>query len=333
MILIDADVLGRARTGDETYITNLLRQLPCVAPDLRFAAVTRHPELVPDGVEAVRLATRLQEVRMALTLPRLLRRLRPDLAHFQHALPLGWRGRSVVTLHDLSFETEPAAMGRLDRIVFKAVVPRAAQRADHVLVVSERTRRDVEEHYRVAPEKVTVTPNGVDPSFTPGPGRDGYLLFVGAIQRRKDPLVALDAARAVGLPLVVAGPQKETALARELRDGGADLRGYVSKPELAELYRGAAALLLPSRFEGFGLPVLEAMACGTPVVAAPEPALREVAGDAAVYADDGDFAAAVERALADRERLSAAGLARARLFSWEETARRTAEVYRRVLAA
>jgi glycosyltransferase involved in cell wall biosynthesis len=200
-----------------------------------------------------------------------------------------------------------------------------------VLVVSERTRRDVEERYGIAPEKITVTPNGVDPSFTPGAAREGYLLFVGAIQRRKNPLAALEAARAVSLPLVVAGPEKEPALARELRDGGADLRGYVSKQELAELYRGAAALVLPSRFEGFGLPVLEAMACGTPVVAAPEPALREVAGEAAVYAEDGDFGAAVQRALTDRERLSAAGLERARLFSWEETARRTAEAYRQVL--
>jgi glycosyltransferase involved in cell wall biosynthesis len=331
VIVIDADVLGRARTGDETYVANLLRELPAVAPDLRFAAVTRHPELVPDGIESIRLTTPLQEVRMAWTLPRLLRRLRPQLAHFQYALPLGFRGRSVVTLHDLSFETDPGVMGKIDRVVFRAVVPRAARRADHVLVVSERTRRDVEERYRLEPEKVTVTPNGVDPSFSPGGERDGYLLFVGAIQRRKDPLAALDAARAVGLPLVVAGPEKEPALARRLREGGADLRGYVSKTELADLYRGAAALVLPSRFEGFGLPVLEAMACGTPVVAAPEPALREVGGDAAVYAEDGDFGAAVGRALGERDRLSAAGLERARLFSWRETARRTADVYRRVL--
>jgi len=331
MIVIDADVLGRARTGDETYVANLLRELPLVAPDLRFAAVTRHPELVPDGIEPIRLGTPLQEVRMAWTLPRLLRRLRPQLAHFQYALPLGFRGRSVVTLHDISFETDAGAMGRVDRLVFRSVVPRAVRRADHVLVVSERTRRDVEERYRLAPEKVTVTPNGVDPSFTPGGERDGYLLFVGAIQRRKDPLAALEAARSVGLPLVVAGPEKEPALAQRLREGGADLRGYVSKTELAELYRGAAALVLPSRFEGFGLPVLEAMACGTPVVAAPEPALREVAGDAAVYAEDGDFAAAVRRALDERERLSAVGLERSRLFSWRETARLTADVYRRVL--
>jgi glycosyltransferase involved in cell wall biosynthesis len=333
VIVIDADVLGRARTGDETYVANLLRELPAVAPDLQLAAVTRHPELVPDGVEPIGLTTRLQEVRMAWTLPRLLRRLQPQLVHFQYALPLGFRGRSVVTLHDLSFENDPGVMGRVDRLVFRAVVPRAARRADHVLVVSERTRQDVEERYGLAPEKVTVTPNGVDPSFSPGGERDGYLLFVGAIQRRKDPLAALDAARAVGLPLVVAGPEKEPALARRLREGGADLRGYVSKTELADLYRGAAALVLPSRFEGFGLPVLEAMACGTPVVAAPEPALREVAGDAAVYAEDGDFGAAVGRALGERDRLSAAGLERARLFSWQETARRTAEVYRRVLAS
>src|SRR5205085_231051 len=128
-------------------------------------------------------------------LPRLLRRLRPELAHFQHALPLGWAGRSVVTLHDLSFETDPVAMGRLDRLVFRTFVPRAARRADHVLVVSERTRRDVEERYGIPPGKVTVTPNGVDPSFTPGGSGGAYLLFVGAIQRRKDPLAALEAAR------------------------------------------------------------------------------------------------------------------------------------------
>jgi len=281
---------------------------------------------VPDGVEPVRLATSTQELRMALTLPRLLRRLRPELAHFQHALPLGWRGSSVVTLHDLSFETDPASMGRFDRFVFRTMVPRAARGADHLLAVSERTRADVERVYGIDPAKVTVTPNGVDPAFSPASdgGHDGYLLFVGAVQPRKDPLAALDAARIAGLPLVVVGPEKDAGLAAKLREGGADLRGYVEKGELAELYRRAAAVLLPSRFEGFGLPALEAMACGTPVVVSDDPALREVAGDAA--------AVSVADALENREQLRAAGLARAKLFSWEETARRTADVYRRVLA-
>jgi glycosyltransferase involved in cell wall biosynthesis len=333
MILLDADVLGRERTGDETYVTNLLRELPAAAPDLRFAAVTRRPDLVPEGVEPLHLPARLQEARMAVALPRLLRRVRPDVAHFQHALPLGYRGRTVVTVHDLSFEEQDSAMGVLDRLTFRFVVPRAVRRADHVLAVSERTKRDLVGRYGVPERKVTVTPNGVDPAFSPGSGDRRYLLFVGAIHARKHPEAALEAADAVVLPLVVAGPEKDATLARTLRERGADLRGYVSKDELAELYRGAAALVLPSRFEGFGLPVLEAMASGTPVVASSEPALREVADGAAVYAEDGDFAAAARRALEDRERLAAAGIERARLFSWAETARRTVEAYRKVLLA
>ena len=270
---------------------------------------------------------------MAWSLPRLLRRVRPELAHFQHALPLGYRGRAVVTLHDLSFERDPELMGRLDRLTFKAVVPRAARRADHVLVVSERTKHDVIDLYGVSPAKVTVTTNGVDPAFAPGGSDGGYLLFVGGIQARKDPLAALEAAQAVGLPLVVAGPEKDPDLARQLRDGCADLRGYVTKDELAELYRGASALLMPSRYEGFGLPVVEAMACGTPVVISGDEAMREVAGDAAIYAEDGDLAGATRRALADRGRLQAAGIERAKLFSWAETARKTVAVYRQVLGA
>jgi glycosyltransferase involved in cell wall biosynthesis len=334
LVVVDADVLGRQRTGDETYVQNLLRHLPAAAGgDLRLAAVTRHPELVPDGVEAVELPAGSQELRMAWSLPRLLRRLRPALAHFQHALPLACPCPAVVTVHDLSFERDAAAMGRLDRLVFKLAVPRAARRARRVIAVSERTKRDLVELYRIPAERIAVTPHGVDPAFGPGEGgaRD-YVLFVGAVQTRKDPLAAAEAAAAAGLPLVVAGPERDPALARELERRGADLRGYVEKAELARLYRGAACLVLPSRYEGFGLPVLEAMACGTPVVATADPALREVAGEAAVYAEAGGLAAAVERAIAERERLSAAGLERARLFSWGEAARRTVAVYREALA-
>jgi glycosyltransferase involved in cell wall biosynthesis len=325
VIVVDADVLGRTRTGEETYVANLLRELPAVARDLHFAAVTRHPELVPDGVEAISLPARSQELRMAFTLPRLLRRLRPDLAHFQHALPLGYRGRSVLTLHDLHFERDPSVMGLLDRLTFKAVVPRSARRAGHVLAVSERTKHDAVELYALAPDHVTVTPLGVDPAFAPGDGtHDGYLLFVGAVQARKDPLAALAAAEAAGLPLVVAGPEKEPALAAELRRRGGDVRGVVPKEELAELYRRAAAVILLSRYEGFGMPVLEAMASGTPVVISDDPALREVAGDAGVYGP-------VEDALRDRDRYRAAGLERAARFSWRRTAELTVAAYRRVL--
>jgi alpha-1,3-rhamnosyl/mannosyltransferase len=223
-------------------------------------------------------------------------------------------------------------MSAWDRLMFRTQVPRAVRRARRVLAVSERTKRDVVELYGIDERKVVVTPNGVDPAFAPGAdGSRDYLLFVGAIQPRKDPLAAADAADAVGLPLVVAGPVKDASLATELERRGARMRGYVEKDELAELYRGAAAVVLPSRFEGFGLPVLEAMACGTPVVGTNEPALVEVADGAAVLVPREQLADGVRTALAERERLVAAGLARARLFSWAETARRTADVYRELL--
>jgi glycosyltransferase involved in cell wall biosynthesis len=333
LVVIDADVLGRRRTGDETYVENLLRRLPVLGGDeLRFAAITRYPALVPDGVEAVELVVSSQELRMAWAVPRLLRRLRPAVAHFQHALPLRCPCPAVVTIHDLSFEREPAAMSAHHRRVFRRVVPRAARTATRVIAVSGRTKRDLVDLYGIAPDRITVTTHGVDPAFGPGEvAGGGYLLFVGAIQARKDPLAAARAAAEVGLPLVVAGPEREPALARELEALGADLRGYVEKAELAGLYRAAAALVLPSRYEGFGLPVLEAMASGTPVVATDDPALREVAGDAAVYTR-GDLAEAIRIALGERDRLVAAGLERARLFSWDEAARRTLAVYREALS-
>jgi glycosyltransferase involved in cell wall biosynthesis len=334
LVVLDADVLGRQRTGDETYVENLLRRLPVLGGDeFRFAAITRRPELVPEGVEPVELQARFQELRMAWAVPRLLRRLRPALAHFQHALPLACPCPAVVTIHDLSFERETSAMGRRHRAIFKRVVPRAARRARRVIAVSERTKQDLIDLYGIPSGRIAVIPHGVDPAFGPGEnGEGGYLLYVGAIQTRKNPIAAAKAAEQVGLPLVVAGPEREPALARELERLGADLRGYVEKAELARLYRGAACLLLPSRYEGFGLPVLEAMASGTPVVAYPDPALQEVAGDAAVYAEPEGLADAIRRAIADRDRLVAAGLERARRFSWDETARRTLDVYREALA-
>ena len=339
LVAIDADVLGRQRTGDETYVRNLLRELAGLAPDagIRLAAVTRRPDLVPDGIEAVELTTRVQELRMAFSLPRMLRRIGADLVHTQHALPLRSPCPVVVTIHDLSFAREPGLMSRKDRFVFRRVVPRAARGAARVLTVSERTKRDLEQLYGVPLERVVVTPNGVDPAFhavSRAGGEPGsYVLAVGAIQARKDQLAALEAADAVGLPLVVAGPEKDATLADELRRRGARLEGYVETEELADLYRGAACLVQPSRFEGFGLPVVEAMASGTPVVVVRESALEEVAGDAAVVVERDGLADGIRRALADRDRLVAAGLERARAFSWRKAAERTLAVYREILGA
>jgi glycosyltransferase involved in cell wall biosynthesis len=328
LVLVDADALGRERTGDETYVEGLLGALPAVADGLRVAAVTRCPELVPPGIERIELGARSQELRMALALPRLLRRLRPALAHFLHVVPPWCPCPAVLTIQDLSFERDPTVLRPWERVVFRRFVPWSARRAARVIAISDRTKRDVEELYGV---EAVVTRLGVDAAFAPGAEPNSYLLVVGTVEPRKNPLAAAAAARELGRSLVVVGPVRDEALARELRGRGADLRGYVPKDELARLYRGAACLVFPSRYEGFGLPLVEAMASGTPVVAAPDAALREVAGDAAVFVEPDALADGVRRALAERERLVAAGLERARRFTWEETARRTVAVYREVL--
>ncbi len=343
VVAFDADVLGRQRTGDETYVRNLLRELAPLAPEagIRLVAVTRRPDLVPAGVEALELRARSQELRMAWSLPRALRRVGATLCHTQHALPLRPPCPCVVTVHDLSFEREPALMSRKDRTVFRLVVPRAVRRAVRVLTVSERTKADLMELYGVPAGSIVVTPNGVDPVFHRHLPDDSsssnsllqgsYVLSVGAIQPRKNQLAALEAATAVGLPLVVVGPEKDPALAAELRRHGARLEGYVETDRLADLYRGAACLVQSSRYEGFGLPVLEAMASGTPVVAVPDPALREVARNAAVFVDEGRLADGIRQAIRERDRLVAAGLERARAFTWRAAAERTLAVYREIL--
>ncbi|MGI8607283.1 MAG: glycosyltransferase family 4 protein, partial [Gaiellaceae bacterium] len=192
--------------------------------------------------------------------------------------------------------------------------------------------------------KIVVTPNGVDPAFGPdGPKADGsaYALCVGALESRKDPVAAVEAVALLpALRLVLAGPDRgggaavREAVGRLGLGDRVDLLGYVDQERLAALYRGAACLVFPSRYEGFGLPLVEAMACGAPVVAARSGALPEVAGDAAVLVEPGSPAAlarGIEEALADRGRLVAAGLERARRFNWRTTAERTLAVYRELL--
>jgi glycosyltransferase involved in cell wall biosynthesis len=333
LVVIDADVLGRRRTGDETYVAHLLRALPAAGGGLRFAAITRRPDLVPPGVEPVELPARLQELRMAVRVPLLLRRLRPALAHFVHSLPLALPCPAVLTVQDLSFERDPGLMGARETAVFRLVVPRSVHRARRVLAISQRTKNDLVELYHAAPEKVVVTPLAPDPAFRPGGTRGDYLLLVGSVERRKNPLLAADAAAAAERTLVVVGPVRDTSLAAELHRRGAELRGFVTSQELVRLVQEAAALLFPTRYEGFGLPVAEAMACGTPVVATPDAAVREVGGDAVAYAHPDAFAETVQWVLSDPEPWSRAGLHRAEIFSWERTAAETVAVYNEVLRA
>ena len=286
------------------------------------------------------------------------------LYHEPNILPLPYAGPTIITLHDLSCfdhpETHPA-----ERVeIMHRELPPAIERVDHIIVISEATRRAVAQRFGVPDSRMTVTLLAAHPNFTPRPAASlqaalakldlqpgGYLLSVGTLEPRKNLTTLFQAYSALPdslrqrYPLAVVGmPGWHTdqlmSSARQLVERG-ELRflGYVDDAVLPLLYAGAAAFAYPSRYEGFGLPPLEAMASGVPVLVSDVTSLPEVVGDAGVRVGPDDVDAmrdGLRRLLEDRDyaaQLAQQGLARAQGFSWEKCARETRAVYDHVLRA
>jgi glycosyltransferase involved in cell wall biosynthesis len=269
-----------------------------------------------------------------VTLPRALRRERAALVHATNCfLPLRRPCPGVVTIHDLAFEAHPDDFARKTGAKYRFFAPRAARGAERVICVSEYTAGDVVRRYGVDAARIRVVPNAPSLPIGAGPAADGapYLLAVGDLRAKKNLRRLIDAWRELGSGhrLVLAGLGEMQGLPE-----GVEAVGYLDDERLDALMRGAAVLVHPSLYEGFGLVVLEAMARGVPVAAAAATALPETGGDAAVYFDPLDvraIARAVEEALAARDDLAARGRARAAQFSWRRTAEETAAVYRELL--
>ena len=242
----------------------------------------------------------------------------------------------VVTVHDLAIVRFPELFTTWTRLYARTLLLRVLRSATRVLAVSEFTRRDVHELARVPLDRIDVAPNAADGQvFRPdGPAAEGeYVLAVGTLEPRKNLPRIVEATAALGLELRVAGARGwgEVALdAPHVR-----LLGRPSDAELAELMRGSLCLAYPSLWEGFGIPVLEAMLCGTPVVTSEDSAMAEVAAGAAVLVEPtepGSIAAGIRDAIERRDELRAAGFARAQRYSWSRTADAVVECYRRALA-
>jgi glycosyltransferase involved in cell wall biosynthesis len=244
--------------------------------------------------------------------------------------PLRPRVPTVVTVHDLAVFRHPEAFPRWTRTYAPIVVPRVLRAAHSVIAVSEFTASELETILRVPREKIRVVQNAVDDTFTPdGPRADGdYVLAVGTLEPRKNLARAIEAAARTGVDLRVVGAPGWGGV--DARGANVTWLGSVDDDELARQYRGALCVVYASVYEGFGLPVLEAMACGAAVVTSAGGATAEVAGDAAVLVDPldvGAIAGGIETAIASREALRLRGIDRARGFSWDDAARLTQAVY------
>ena len=364
-IAIDAHAVGTGLGGNESYATNLIEALAAIDSVNEYTLYVTRPEAVKKfadrwpnfAVRQTRPHTPL--IRIPLTLSTALRKNPVDILHVQFTAPPFAPCPVVVSIHDLSFEHLPETFNRRSRAQLRLTVRRSARKATHILALSEHARADIIATYGIAPERVTAIPLAAADRFRPitderelqrvrhtyGIAGD-YILSVGSIQPRKN-LARLITAyarlrtdpRHNNLQLVIVGRQAwlvgETL--RAIRESGVsdsiNLTGYVPDADLPALYSGARCFIYPSFFEGFGLPPLEAMKCGVPVIAGNRTSLREVVGDAGLLVDPLDpqeIAVGLARLLNDsdlQQELRARGLERSRMFNWQETAKRTLEVY------
>jgi glycosyltransferase involved in cell wall biosynthesis len=340
-VAIEAASLGLSSGGLARYTGELSLALARSFPDDEFFLVSDQPFRMPDDAPAN--LRRGGGPRNAVErrwwiwgLDREMARLGADLVHGpDFAVPYLSRRPSVMTLHDLSPWMDPRWHHGAHRVRHRTPLLLDLGIATMIVTPGDAVRKQVIEHFRLEPDRVVAVPEAPAPWFRrvdPPPAAAPYFLFVGTLEPRKNLPMLVEAWREVrrhhAIDLVLAGRRRADAPAIA-EEPGLRLAGEVPDEKLPELYSGALALVCPSLYEGFGLPVLEAMQCGTGVIASS--AVAEAAGDAAVYADDGATLAdamrqAVERPewVAERRALS---LARAREFSWERTARLTRGVY------
>jgi glycosyltransferase involved in cell wall biosynthesis len=367
---VNAHLLSLAESyrsaGITWHIYNLLCHLPEADPHIEYTVfLSERRYVAAPGVrlQVSRLPTHQPWARIVweqMAQPWAVRRAGVDLIHEPAFVgPLASGCPFVITIHDLSFLFYPQGFRVLNRLYLRLFTRYSVQRARRIVAVSESTKRDLVQHYGMSPARIDVVYNGIDSSFRPLPAArvaafkaerglpDRFILFVGTLEPRKNVVRLIESFARLPKgrpPLMLVGGRgwlcdgifariEALSLTDEIH-----VVGYVPAEDLCFWYNAADLFVYPSLYEGFGLPPLEAMACGTPVVASTTSSLPEVVGQAGLLVDPTDteaLAAAMEQVLTSvemREKMRVAGLAQAQGFSWQQTARRTVDSYRQALA-
>ncbi len=360
---IDGRVLSGRKTGDRTYALGLLQGLRGLEKPPRIVVMLdREPDTtLQTALEGVQFAVRERPrgyLWTLVALPRLARETGVDLLHVQYMTPFGAPCPVITTIHDISFRLHPEWFPLRHRLVMNTFIPRSVRRAAAVIAPSEATATDIRREYGCPPPTIHVTPYAAPLEFAGRPSQEAvygclekhriaqpFMLYIGNLQPRKNirrllrAFVAARTAEHFAHQLVIVGQagwqcrEELDELEQARRAGHVAITGYVEDEDLPALYAGAEAFLFPTLMEGFGLPVLEAMAVGTPVLTSNTSSLPEVAGDAALLVnplDEHALAEAIAR-LAHSPQLRAtlrdAGFARAAQFSWQRTAELTLALY------
>jgi glycosyltransferase involved in cell wall biosynthesis len=361
---VDAHAIGHHLTGNEVYVRSLLGALVARSPDSEFIAYFSSndaPPVLPAGIRLRRVAAN-PFLRLGFDLSAKLWRDRPDLVHVQYTAPLGCPVPVVVSVHDVSFLEHPEYFSRERACQLRVTVRQTVRRATRVLTVSEFSRASILRAYGLPEDKVIAVPNGPGSGFRPIAREAAsarilerfelaapFVLCVGDLQPRKNHagLIRAFAQIVRAYPqfphhLILAG--KSTWYAEKVREAAREsgvserirFLGFVSDEDLLHLYNACDLFVFPSFYEGFGLPALEAMACGRAVACSCTSALPEVVDGAAILFDPYSIPEMV-RAIADvllsvelRTRMERLGLQRAAHFSWQTTAQKTLEVFSEV---